>query len=120
MPDPFIIERLEFITEHRKAITEYFSLIHQANDFRSSSEGKKSFDAIISRLLAIGEGIKRIEKKEPGFTERNLTQDVEIIIRFRDFIAHHYEKLDTDIIYEICNSKIPPLKNAVIHFLTKN
>jgi uncharacterized protein with HEPN domain len=61
--------------------------------------------------------VKKIDKNQPGFTENNLTADVDIIIRFRDFIAHHYEKLDTEIIYEICSIKIPELKNSITDYL---
>ena len=119
MPDAFIKERLYFIIEHIEAISEYFSIIHHPSDFKSSFEGKKSFDAIAGKLLAIGEGIKKIEQKFPGFTKKNLTPDVEIIIRFRDFIAHHYEKLDFDIIYDICSSKLPALKKSIFDFLNR-
>ncbi len=117
MHDPFVVERLQFIADHIGAISDYFSIINSPTDFVVSSEGRKSFDAIISRLLAIGEGIKKIEKKNPGFTEKHLTPDVEMIIRFRDFIAHHYEKLDLEIIYDICTGKIPELKTSVNFFL---
>ena len=65
MPDAFIKERLYFIIEHIEAISEYFSIIHHPSDFKSSFEGKKSFDAIAGKLLAIGEGIKRSNKSSP-------------------------------------------------------
>lgn len=39
-------------------------------------------------------------------------------ICFRDFISHHYEKLDTDIIFEICQNDIPILKQKIITFLS--
>jgi len=61
-------------------------------------------------LKVIGENIKKIIKIAPDFFSNDLQFDTNAIIRFRDFISHHYEKLDTDIIFEICQEDIPPLK----------
>ena len=67
-------------------------------------------DAAMMRLQSIGENIKKIYKLEPHFFEKVLSFDTNNIIRFRDFISHHYEKLDTDIVFEICKNDIPILK----------
>ena len=51
------------------------------------------------RLQLIGEIIKKISDQQPDFFEKALSFDTNNIIRFSDFISHHYEKLDTDIVY---------------------
>ena len=117
MLNPFIKEKLENILDHTTTITIYFTNIHKAADFNILPDGKKSFDAIISRLQALGENFKKIEKLQPGFTKEYISNDVEKIIKFRDFISHHYEKLDSDIIFEICRDDIPELTLAVKDFL---
>jgi len=117
MLNPFIKERLEYILDHTETITIYFTAIKHPVDFTISPDGKKSFDAIISRLQALGENFKKIEKLQPGFTEEHINVDVERIIKFRDLIAHHYEKLDSEIIFEICRDQIPGLTNSVKKFL---
>lgn len=35
------------------------------------------------------------------------------IIRFRDLISHHYEKVQEEIIFEICKTFIPNLKVTI-------
>jgi len=35
------------------------------------------------------------------------------IIRFRDFISHHYEMLDFEIVYEICKDYLPALELVI-------
>jgi len=116
MLDPIIKERLEYILDHTKTITVYFSDIRHPADFNNFPNGKKTFDAIISRLQAMGENFKKIETLQPGFTNENISKNIEKIIKFRDFISHHYEKLDIEIIFEICRDDIPELTAAVQKF----
>ena len=117
MLNPFIKEKLENVLDHILTIAVYFTDIRQTADFTILPDGKKSFDAILSRLQALGENFKKIEKLQPGFTKENISKDIEKIIKFRDFISHHYEKLDIDIIFEICRDDIPELTIAVKKFL---
>jgi uncharacterized protein with HEPN domain len=35
------------------------------------------------------------------------------IIRFRDFISHHYEMLDYEIVFEICEDYLPKLEVVI-------
>jgi len=96
-------ERLEYILDHTKSITVYFSGILQPADFKDFPEGNRTLDAIITRLQALGENIKKIEK----------------IIKFRDFISHHYEKPDIEIVFEIYRDDIPELTISVQKFFKK-
>ena len=106
------MDRLRAILEHVETINERMANIHQPADFRSKN-GSLIFDAILIRLQALGENIKKIEEIEPGFVADTLSLDVDNIIRFRDIISHHYDKLDTEIIYDIILLKLPDLKSAV-------
>ena len=75
------------------------------------------YDSLISRLQAIGENIKKIEKIHPGFTDQELTMNAGNIIRFRDLISHHYELLDHQIIFNICKKDIPELHHKTFSYL---
>lgn len=35
------------------------------------------------------------------------------IAKFRDLVSHHYEHVDHEIVYDICNAHIPRLKEIV-------
>lgn len=110
-------ERCEAIVSSLAAIDDYLEKICSAGDFVHSAEGRLRLDAIALRLQVIGENVKQIETLYPDFFEKDLPYDVDNIIRFRDFISHHYEKLDYEIIYEICTKSLPPFGKAVHAYL---
>jgi uncharacterized protein with HEPN domain len=110
-------ERCELIAESLAAIREYLKAICSANDFIQSGEGRLRLDAIALRLQVIGENVKQLETLYPDFFEKDLPYDVDDIIRFRDFVSHHYEKLDYQIIYEICTKSLPHFSRAVHAYL---
>ncbi len=92
-------------------------VIEKNTDFISSEKGVEIMDSITMRLQIIGENAKRIEKEMPDFFQQYLQTDPEPIIRFRDFISHHYEKTDYEIIFDICKNHIPDLQHKVSFFL---
>lgn len=112
MPNKIITDRLKAIMEHIGTIEERMVGINGPEDFRNKA-GEVIFDAILIRLQALGENIKKIESVQPGFVEQKLSVDVDNIIRFRDIISHHYEKLDTEVIHHIIINHVPELKEAV-------
>ncbi len=116
----FVIDKCELIYESIKQIEYYIEGIHAANDFRKNAETFGKLDATMMRLQVIGENIKKINKLDPNFFSETIVYDTNSIIRFRDFISHHYEKLDTDIIFEICKIDIPVLKQKIQNFLSNN
>ena len=117
MPDFIINERLELIVEHADVIIERMQMIPNADWFVSDKDGARTYDSIIARLQPIGENIKKIEKIEPGFIEKELSINADNIIRFRDLISHHYELLDRQIIFNICTEEIPKLHQKIKNYL---
>lgn len=61
--------------------------------------------------------MKYIEKVDKNFLNNKCDIDPVSIIRFRDFIAHHYEKTDNEIIYDICTEHLKYLKQKISDFL---
>lgn len=114
MQDNEIIkDRVQLIIDGINMIEAYCTGIESKNDFVKNTDTLKTLDAVIMRLQAIGENIKKIETLQPGFFADKIDYDVTPIIRFRDFISHHYEKLDHEIIFEIITTEIPLLKNKL-------
>jgi len=114
MQDNNIInDRLQLIAEGIATIERYCIDIKGKDDFLKTPETQKTLDAVMMRLQAIGENMKKIETLEPGFFIDKTGYDVTPVIRFRDFISHHYEKLDHEIIFEIIYSEIPILKSKL-------
>ncbi len=110
---------IETILTHLTVCEKRFSEIQTAHDFVASEYGAMLLDAIATRLQAIGENCKKIVQINPNIQEKYPEIEWEKIIRFRDFISHHYEKLDYEIIFEICFTDLPDLKNVIVTELTQ-
>ena len=104
---------LEIIFEHILVCEKRFSEIHTEKDFIDTDYGNTLLDAIVARLQAIGENIKRILKHNTTLPEKYPSIEWDKIILFRDFISHHYEKLDYEIVFEICKNDLPKLKKVI-------
>lgn len=118
MHDQLIIKRLKAVYESIVTIQSYIMPVERYEDFHEGN-GKLIYDAVLMRLQVIGENIKAINKKSPGIIDIN-SEEISSIIRFRDLISHHYEKLDTQLVFEICTIYIPPLKRQIEELLTSD
>lgn len=116
MPDMIIKERLEGVAEHITVLQHRMEGIASSADFRTET-GQVIYDSILMRLQSIGENIKKIEDLAPGFCDEQLHIEVGNIIRFRDLISHHYEHMDSQIIFDIVRNHIPSLNEAVFNYL---
>jgi uncharacterized protein with HEPN domain len=113
----FLLDKCELIEGSINTIEKYTKNIFTAEDFKKDETGLLYLDACMMRLQVIGENIKKINKIQPDFFITTIRFDVNNIIRFRDLISHHYEKLDSDIIFDVCKNDIPLLKQKIIQFL---
>jgi uncharacterized protein with HEPN domain len=64
------------------------------------------------RLQVIGESVKRIQKKDISFLNQYAEIGWDKIARFRDLVSHHYEHVDHEIVYDICQNHIPRLRHV--------
>jgi len=103
----------ENILEHIRVVEERFAEIKDANDFVKTNEGGILLDAISIRLQAIGENVKKINKRNPEIFHKHPSIDWENIIQFRDFISHQYELLNHEVIFNTCKVHIPKLKEVI-------
>ena len=70
------------------------------------------------QLIAIGEGVKKIDKITKGSLFSKYPQiDWKGVKGMRDIISHHYFDVDAEIIYEVCKNKIPELKDVILRIL---
>lgn len=111
-------EGLEFIHQSTLVVQHWFEGIATPEDFLRDMDSQKTLDAIAMRLQAIGEKVKRIELHDPEFFACRGIDPVPII-RFRDFISHHYEEIDHQIIFTICNTHLPLLKANLTQILSE-
>lgn len=113
MPDSTVADSLHHILHSLDLIEERFSAITVPEDFVRSAEGILLLDAISMRLQTVCEHVKRIETKVPGAFQ-TVHFDPLPIIRFRDFISHHYDEADYEIIFDICTHHLHSLRKSSI------
>ena len=111
------IEKLEFILESIIIIQERMEFIEIEKDFVDSKNGLTILDSITMRHQAIGDAFNQIKKADETIINEGLQIDADTIIGFRNFILHHYELLDYQVIYKICTKDLPLLKNALEKYL---
>ena len=91
-----------------------FAPVKSLADLTDSPAGMEKFDAICMQLIAIGEGLKSLDKITNNTI---LHQYPEINWKgakaMRDIISHHYFEIDTEIIFEVCRNKIKPLRDTI-------
>lgn len=113
MPDQSVKNDLILVIEHINEIENYFEEINSPNDFVMDKPGKAFFDAILMHLQVIGELLKKsYSLNEPLFLKYDKIPWSEII-RMRDLISHHYDKLQHDIVFDICKNALPDLKSCL-------
>ena len=100
-------------------ISERFVKIKVPKDFISTSNGLETLDAISMRLQFIGESLKKVEKFDTDFFSSYPETDWSKIINLRDFISHHYDMLNHEIIFDICEEHIPRLKSQIEKIIRK-
>ena len=114
-----IIANLKLISESIDVIETRMVNVSNADYFVQSFEGRTLLDSVSMRLQFIGETVKRIDKVDPEFYMKNNFYEWHKIMNLRDFISHHYEMLNHEIIYNICTENIPQLKIAITKLLNK-
>ena len=119
MPDEVIKDRLHLIAEHAAVTEERVRGINEEERFADSKEGSVMIDSLITRLQALSENIKKIQRIDPSFFESAIPLNVNPVVRFRDLVSHHYEKLDEAMVLQICKSDVPVVANAVRTYLDK-
>lgn len=109
-----VLEILSQIYEATKTVIKRFAPINSVNDFTDSEAGTEKLDAICMQLIAIGEGLKNLDKVT---NNKLLTRYPQIewkkVKGMRDIVSHHYFDLDAEVIYEVCRNHMRPLAETL-------
>ncbi len=109
-----VLSTLDEIEKSLVMIQKRFSCIKTSDDFLASDDNIEKLDSIAMRLLAIGEGLKNIDKLTDG---KLLSQYPEIewkkIKGLRDVLSHHYFDINAEIIFDICTQKLDKLLEVI-------
>ena len=109
-----IINGLYNIEKSLLHILDRTSWIETVDDFLKTPSGVDALDITAIRLMAVGEEIKKIERRSEG---ELLSQYPEMewknIMGFRDFIAHAYFHIDAAVVFDTLRNNIHPLLSTV-------
>ncbi|MHB1461686.1 MAG: HepT-like ribonuclease domain-containing protein [Armatimonadota bacterium] len=105
-----IVELLSQMLVAAKRIERRFGSIRTPDDFLKSDDGIDRLDAIAMMLIVLGESVKNLDKATDGTL---LPQFPEVDWKgakgVRDIMSHHYVDIDAEVIFDICQTFIPPL-----------
>ncbi len=113
MPDQRLTNDLTLVLEHINQVDEYFEEINTPEDFVLDKEHYAYFDAILMYLQVIGELLKRNYNEHRELFSKHNEIPWSEIIRMRDLISHHYDKLRHEVVFDICSNQLPDLKNCL-------
>ncbi|MBE2217370.1 MAG: DUF86 domain-containing protein [Ignavibacteria bacterium] len=113
-----IKENLVFILDSIDIISDRIQKLKNADDLVTSADGVTILDSLAMRLQSIGETVKQIEKRDRALLQKYPDTDWQQIIRMRDLISHHYEDIDHEIVYNLCNTHLPQLRSTIKKIIT--
>lgn len=109
-----VLSTLEDIDMSIDMVIERFKAIKTSDDFLSSSENIEKLDSIAMRLLAIGEGLKNIDKLTNGQLLIHYPSiEWKNIKGLRDVLSHHYFDINAEILFDICSTKLSELSRVI-------
>jgi len=97
---------LEDILNSIRKIKSYTNQMNQAE----LSEDELKFDAVVYNLQIIGEATKNIPE---GIRDRQIHIEWKKIIALRNIITHAYFSIDDEIVWDIIQTKLDPLKTCI-------
>lgn len=109
-----VLSTLEDIDMSIDMVIERFKAIKTSDDFLSSAENIEKLDSIAMRLLAIGEGLKNIDKLTDGqLLPQYPSIEWKNIKGLRDILSHHYFDINAEILFDVCSTKLGELSRVI-------
>ncbi len=111
MPDSELIrEILSQVLTATERIERRFREIQKPDDFLDNDEGLDRLDGICMMLITIGESLKNLDKITKGSLLNRYSEiDWKGAKGARDIISHHYFDLNAEVVFDICQEKIPSM-----------
>ena len=114
---PIVSHTLDQIELAIERLQERTKNIQTVDDFLSTPGGMEKLDAACMVLIAIGESIKNLDKVSEGkLLPLYPSIPWKKVMGIRDIMAHHYFEVDADVVYEVINKELEPLRNAILFF----
>jgi len=111
-------EILSQILKATQKVLRRFEPIQSPDDFVLSESGLEKFDAICMQLIAIGEGLKNLDKVTdkkllPNYPQVDWTKAKAL----RDIISHHYFDVNEEAIFIVCDKHMKKLECTIARII---
>jgi len=103
------------IEEASRIILKYI----ENTDYESFKSDMKTQDAVMMRLVSIGELVNRLIDSDPEFISENQQIPWNMIRGMRNKIAHDYFGIDSRVLFETARSSIPQLAEMMEKLTSK-
>ncbi|OGQ60458.1 MAG: antitoxin [Deltaproteobacteria bacterium RIFCSPLOWO2_02_FULL_53_8] len=114
------LEILQRLHQAAETIMQRFEPIKSVEDFTCSPSGMEKLDSICMLLIAIGEGLKNLDKVTDGHLLAEYPQvDWKKAKGLRDIISHHYFDVDAEEIFYICKTHIGTMRETLRQIIAK-
>lgn len=110
----FVLQLLERIEQTIRTLLRRSECVLSVNDYLESEFGLEKLDAACMLIQTIGENIKLLDNKTQSRLLVNYPQiPWKRVIGMRDYISHHYDGVDADVVFEVVKHNLPPLLEVV-------
>ena len=101
-----------------QTILKRLEAVESPGDFTGSEAGMEKLDSICMQLIAIGEGLKNLDKVTgQSLLPRYPQVDWKKAKGLRNIISHHYFDVNAEAIFEVCKIRIPLLGEAIYQII---
>lgn len=116
--DEIILSLFKQIDDSILLLMQWNQEVNGADDYLLSPDGMKNLAASCMLIEAIGESVKKIDRKTDGLL-LPLRPEIpwKLVMGMRDHIAHGYFDIDADVVFQTIKKYLPPLQEAVRFFI---
>lgn len=102
------------IQQSSETILTRFKPVQTTEDFTDAPSGMEKFDSICMLLITIGESLKKLDKiTNNHFLPQYPQIEWRKVKGLRDIITHQYFDVNAEAIFDICETKLPKLKEVI-------
>jgi uncharacterized protein with HEPN domain len=110
-------ERLGDISEAAEGVRKAVQALERAEADSAEDEAQLAFDALLCRLLVIGEAVKALPAELLASQPQVPWSE---IAKLRDLLAHHYYRVDAQIIGRTVDAPMDQLRHAVARLIAES
>jgi uncharacterized protein with HEPN domain len=97
------IEKIKIYTKEYSSVEDFFN-----------ANVQKDFNAVLNLLIAIGEESRKISDALKSISTK---VNWSAIVNLRNKLSHDYRGVDVDIVWDIIQNYLDPLKNACVELV---